>query len=355
MSASNSRIRAYGTYHHLMSRIAHRVYFMTDEVRNDFLGIILRTADFCGIKLVAWCIMANHFHILAYLPEPEQLDEDEILRRYGVLKGRERLSALRKRIDLLRCGKEDCEEKVLEVLAKIKSSMYDIGVFMKIVKQWLTQEYNRRYSHVGTLWESVYKDVLVKGSINELAKRAGYIHLNPVRAAITPSFAEYPWSSYSALCRGDGTALAGMRIIYGEESSDKEIEEAHSGLMAELLEQIKFERAVDIVRKRNAGFDIPNDPLTDEALMVQAAAHLEMVMKESVLEKTARRVGRPVRVNAEKEQQIANMLRVNPMMSKAAIAKEVGISRTSLYSYLKRIKKCSEIIELRSDLKRGIF
>ena len=342
MSASNNRIRDYGTFHHLMSRIAHRVYFMTDEVRNDFLGMIRRSAEFCGIKLVAWCIMANHFHILAYLPEPEQLDEDEILRRYGVLKGRERLSALRKRIDLLRCGKENCKAKILEILEKIKSGMYDIGMFMKIVKQWLTQEYNRRYSHVGTLWESVYKDVLVKGTLTELAKRAGYIHLNPVRAAITPSFAEYPWSSYSALCRGDGTALAGMRIIYGEEASGKEIEEAHADLMAELLEQIKFERAVDIVRKRNAGFDIPNDPLTDEALMLQAAAHLEMVMRESVREKTARRVGRPTGVDAETERQIASLLRVNPAMTKAAIAEAVGISRTSVYSYLKRMKTCSE-------------
>ena len=225
--------------------------------------------------------------------------------------------------------------------------MYDIGVFMKIIKQWLTQEYNRRYSHVGTLWESVYRDVLVKGSINELAKRAGYIHLNPVRAAITSSFSEYPWSSFSALCRGDATALAGMRIIYGEEASGKEIEEAHASLMAELLEQIKFERAVDIVRKRNAGFDIPNDPLTDEALMVQAAAHLEMVMKESVREKTARRVGRPMGIDAETEQQIANLLRVNPTMSKEAIAQMVGISRSSVYSYLKRMKKCAENYEIK--------
>ena len=325
-----------------MSRIAHRVYFMTDEVRNDFLGMIRRSADFCGIRLVAWCIMANHFHILAYLPEPEQLDEAEVLRRYAVLKGRERLSALRKRIDLLRCGSEDCEDKVLGILEKIKSGMYNIGVFMKIVKQWLTQEYNRRYSHVGTLWESVYKDVLVKGSASELARRAGYIHLNPVRAAITPSFAEYPWSSYSALCQGDGTALAGMRIIYGEEASGKEIEEAHADLMAELLEQIKFERAVDIVRKRNAGFDIPNDPLTDEALMAQAAAHLEMVMNESVRGKTARRVGRPIGIDAETERQIANLVRANPAMKKSAIAEAVGISRTSVYSYLKRMEKCSE-------------
>ena len=343
MSASNNRIRAYCTYHHLMSRIAHRVYFMTDEVRNDFHGMIRRSAEFCGIRLVAWCIMANHFHILAYLPEPEQLNEDEVLRRYGVLKGRERLTALKDRIASIRAVKEDSDERVTEILAKIKSSMYDIGVFMKILKQWLTQEYNRRYSHVGTLWESVYKDVPVNGTLTELAKRAGYIHLNPIRAAITSKFDEYSWSSFTALCRGDEDVLAGMRLIYGEESTRDEIVESHRNLMAELLEQIKFEKAIDIVQRRNAGFDCPTDPLTDEALLLQAAAHLERVMREAVEEKSvARAVGRPKGGDANIETQIENLLKIDPNMSKAAIAERVGISRPSVYAYLRRLQKCKE-------------
>ncbi len=343
MSASNNRVRSYCTYHHLMSRIAHRVYFMTDEVRNDFLGMILRSAEFCGIKLIAWCIMANHFHILAYLPEPEEINEKEILRRYGVLKGRERLSALKDRIAAIRAGEEDSEERVNEILAKIKSSMYDIGVFMKILKQWLTQEYNRRYSHIGTLWESVYKDVPVKGTLTELAKRAGYIHLNPIRAAITSRFDEYPWSSFTALCRDDETVLSGMRLIYGEEATRGEIVESHQNLMMELLEQVKFEKAVDIVRKRSAGFDCPPDPLTDEALLVQAAAHLERVMREAMEERAiARTAGRPKGGNAEVETQIENLLKIDPNMSKTAIAEAVGISRPSVYAYLRRLQKCKE-------------
>ncbi len=75
MSFSNYRNTSPRTYHHLISRIAHKVYFMTDEVRNDFIEMVRRTADYCGIQLVAWCIMSNHFHILAYLPDSEQLDK----------------------------------------------------------------------------------------------------------------------------------------------------------------------------------------------------------------------------------------------------------------------------------------
>ena len=57
MAASNHRINDYGTVHHLTSRIAHRVYFLKEEERNDFIEIMLRVAEFCGIELIGWCIM----------------------------------------------------------------------------------------------------------------------------------------------------------------------------------------------------------------------------------------------------------------------------------------------------------
>ena len=94
MANSNNRIKEPETVHHLVSRIAHRVYFLKDEERNEFIDMMRRTAEFCGIKLIGWCIMTNHFHILAYLPQPQALDEDEILRRYGVLKGLSAASSL---------------------------------------------------------------------------------------------------------------------------------------------------------------------------------------------------------------------------------------------------------------------
>ena len=325
---------------------------MTDEVRNDFIEMIRRAADFCGIKLVAWCIMANHFHILAYLPEPEDIDEVEVLRRFGALKGSIRLADLENRLASMRLVRDGGEDDAQALLLKIKSSMYDIGTFVKIAKQWLTQEYNRRYSHVGTLWEGVYKDVIVKATPEELGKRAGYIHLNPIRAAIVPGFADYLWSSFTALCRGDDVALSGMQHIYGIEASKDEIIEAHQHLMSELLEQIKYEKAMDIARKRMGGFNPPNDPLTNEAMIAQAAAHLEMVMNESIegrmpqlLEEHKyhqRAKGRPRGGNPDTERQIAELLAKNPTMSAALIADATGKSLSSVYVYLRSIRNRSQ-------------
>ena len=338
MSSSNRRNTSPRTYHHLISRIAHKVYFMTDEVRNDFIEMIRRSADFCGIQLVAWCIMSNHFHILAYLPEPEHLDESEILRRYGVLKGKSRRSDLEKELAKLRGNKDVGESAVAARLSDITASMHKIGVFMKIVKQWLTQDYNRRYSHAGTLWESVYKDILVPDRPGELAKRAAYIHLNPVRAAIGLAFDEYAWSSLTALRKGDDVAIRGMRRIYGEEASPSEMLDAHKHLMAELLEQIKFERAVDVARRRDAGFEQATDPLTDEALVAQAAEHLKRVMDASVEDKAIRRTrGRPKNMTLLAD--VSRILRENPKMPVASIAEAAGCPLSTAYACIRQIHR----------------
>ena len=340
MSSSNRRNTSLRTYHHLISRIAHKVYFMTDEVRNDFIEMIRRSADFCGIQLVAWCIMSNHFHLLVYLPEAEQLDESEILRRYCVLKGKSRLAVLEKELSKLRENKDGGEAAVVARLSEISATMHKIGVFMKIVKQWLTQDYNRRYSHTGTLWESVYKDVLVPDKPSELAKRAAYIHLNPVRAAIGVSFDEYAWSSLTAMRKGDDVAIRGMRRIYGEEASHSEMLEAHKHLMAELLEQIKFERAVDVARKRAAGFEQATDPLTEEAQIAQAAEHLKKVMAASVEDKVIRRMrGRPNRYDESLWTAIEQLRKENPKMSGAAIAEATGHPVSTVYCYLRRMNR----------------
>lgn len=325
-----------------MSRIAHRVYFMTDDVKDEFMEMIRRAADFTGIQLVAWCIMTNHFHLLVYLPEPNKLDEVEILRRFGVLKGQARLTQLQNKLAALRRVKDGGEEEAQKELEKIFSSMYSIGVFMKIVKQWLSQEYNKQNSHVGTLWESVYTDIPVPANSKFLGNRAGYIHLNPIRAAIEYGFDEYKWSSLNALKHGDAVALAGMRKIYGEEASQDEILLAHRSLMSRLLEKYKFERAVDIVRKRNAGYEVPNDPLTDEAHLAQAAAHLSNVINEAVVDDVIRRSrGRPPKNNDELIAKIKDLLAQNPKMTGVEIAKATGKSTSTIYVHLRTIRSQS--------------
>lgn len=342
MSASNNRVTAQNTYHHLMSRIAHQVFILTEDVRNDLVEMIRRSAEFHGIRLIAWCVMTNHFHLLVYLPEAEALSEEEIVRRHGILCGNARRNALVARLGALRTSHPDDDAPAQAILKRLNNRMYRINEFMKVVKQWLTQEYNRRYSHVGTLWDSVYKDVLVRDNPTDLAKRAGYIHLNPVRAAISSEFDEYPWSSLTAIKRGDELALNGLRAIYGDDCSKEDILSAHKHLMSELLEQYKLERAREIAKKRMAGLHVDADPLTTETMIAQAAAQIEESMtayaEANIVEKAKKaKRGRPV--SADFALHVKQLLEADPTLSAPALAEAVGCSIPTAYRHLKRCTK----------------
>ena len=128
MSNSSHRIKDCNTVHHITSRIAHKVRFLQDDdVRNDLIEIIRRAADFTGVKLLGWCVMINHFHILAFLPPPIELPEDEIIRRYGVLKGKVAAGNLEVKLANLRLNGENGNEEAEECLASIRKRMYSVA------------------------------------------------------------------------------------------------------------------------------------------------------------------------------------------------------------------------------------
>ncbi|MBR4258018.1 MAG: transposase [Kiritimatiellae bacterium] len=339
MANSNGRNKEYETVHHLVSRIAHRVYFLKDSERMDFLEIARRAAEFAGIKLLGWCVMGNHFHILAFLPSPETLDEQEVLRRYGVLYGQNAVTAMQVKISRWRQEGDVGERRVEEWISGQMCRMYSIGSFMKIVKQWFTVEYNRRNAHKGTLWESAYFDRVLPQRSSEMAKCLGYIHLNPIRAAADDRFDGYTWSSYAAFRKGDPTAVAGMRFVYGTDTSVDEIAQHHEELMTTLLEEEKRRRAEEIARKRAAGYEVPSDHLTTEAMIAQSAAHIAEVQRSS-MELRIARDGEYRRAEKRElcDEEVLVVLRMNPEMDVSLLAERQKISLSMAYKIVRRLK-----------------
>ena len=352
MSNSSNRSKEYDTVHHITSRIAHKVRFLQEEAeRDDLIEMIRRAADFTGIKLLGWCIMINHFHILAYLPMPVAVDEKEILRRYGVLKGRKCAVAFEEKLAKLHQeGESGCKaaERLLDAQRK---RMYKIGEFVKIVKQWFSEEYNRRNSHTGTLWEGVYHDREVAYRNKDIAECLGYIHLNPIRAAACATFEGYKWSSYSAFKNGDKVAIAGMRFVYSQfftednqEPALGEIAEMHEELLANLLEKWKLKRAEEIAIKRAAGYVMPGDPLTNEALLLQAEAHFEEVRQESLNLRLKRDMAATLKVSRMNlEEEILHFLVLRPGSSVGEMSETLSIPAPTLYRYLAKLRKCDAV------------
>ena len=351
MANSNKRNKECETIHHLVSRIAHRVYFLKETERMDLLEIIRRASEFTGIRLLGWCVMGNHFHILVYLPAPMIVDEGEVLSRYGILKGAKAERDMETAIAEWRSGGESGLRRIEEWMADQRKRMYSVASFMKIVKQWFTVEYNRRNAHKGTLWEAAYFDRVVARNEADMAKCLAYIHLNPIRAAATDKFDGYPWSSYTAFRRGDATAISGMRFVYGEEIPDSEIELAHEALLESLLEEEKLRRAEEIARKRASGYEMPADPLTDEAMIAQTAARLAEVQKASMVLRNAQsNERRRKEKGALREEEILALIKSNPDMDVPSLAERLSVGLSMAYLLVGRLKKQGRI---RRDRRSG--
>ena len=171
---------------------------------------------FCGVRVVTFCAMSNHFHILVEVPRrPEQLPDDEqLLELIGSLGGESSAGTVRQILERLRAEGSESSIAAAEALRESYfSRMWDVSMFMKSLKQRFTVCHNRQHNRKGTLWEERYKSVLVEGSGDALATMAAYIDLNPVRAGMVTDPKAYRFCGYGEAVAGELPALAGLAVI----------------------------------------------------------------------------------------------------------------------------------------------
>ena len=205
--------------YHLISRVAHRAFFLNAEERTRFVELLKRVAAFSGIELLAYCVMTNHVHILVFVPEPEELSDEEVLSRMRILYRDSRFAELRREWDgRLKLGRT---ETFLRFRGAFTRRMWNASEFMKTLKQHFTMSYNGRRTHAGTMWEGRYHVRVHKpdslGEAGAVMMTAAYVDLNPVKAGIVSdvdTLADYEWGSYHDACAGDRGAIAGYDLVY---------------------------------------------------------------------------------------------------------------------------------------------
>ena len=208
-----ARIKAEGeAFYHVVSRIANKAFLLNDaEKKRVFVNMMHRAADFSGVDVITYVVMDNHFHLCVKIPEREgEVPESEILRRVGVLYGKDRRDALERR--LAGCREEGDDAAADAELARLRSRMGDLSEFMKTFKQRVSQWYNSNYGHEGTLWGGRFKSVLVEDG-RYLRNLAAYIHGNPIRAGLVTRAADYEWSAPGAAAKGDIRARKGLSLL----------------------------------------------------------------------------------------------------------------------------------------------
>jgi putative transposase len=77
-----------------------------------------------------------------------------------------------------------------------------VSKMMQALGQFYVRYFNYTYQRSGTLWEGRYKSCVVYAK-NYLLICQRYIELNPVRARIVDSPADYYWSSYQTKGSGE--------------------------------------------------------------------------------------------------------------------------------------------------------
>ena len=202
-------------YYHCISRVVDRQFVLGEEEREQLVTLMRRYEAFCGVKVITYCVLSNHFHLLVEVPqrpEPEQLPSDAELVAL-VRKARDSYGSATLEQDLKGLRKEQADAAAEALRERFFCRMWDVSWFMRLLKQRFTQWYNKRRNRTGTLWEDRFKSVLVEGAGEALCTMALYIDLNAVRAAMVTDPGEYRWCGYGEAMAGVRAAREGLAVV----------------------------------------------------------------------------------------------------------------------------------------------
>jgi REP element-mobilizing transposase RayT len=208
--------------YHLMSRVIEGRFVFDELGKERFRELLEAYAEMAGIEIFTWCCMSNHFHLLVEVPNAEMgraaLDDEEILRRLGLVMKKRRLSEVRQMLELMK--KQSPNHGYREYRERLLARMFDVSVFMREIKQRFAQWHNKRVKRKGPLFEDRFKSVLLEDDEGVLLTMAAYIDLNPVRAGMVRDPKDYRWSGYGEAVAGKASRRAGLMRIYGDDSGD---------------------------------------------------------------------------------------------------------------------------------------
>jgi putative transposase len=193
--------------YHVHSRVVDRRFVLGAEEKEKFRTLMRMQENFTGCRVLSYCLMDNHFHILLEVPPMAEggISDEILLKRLSAIYGEAFVGGVAQELADARMEDYTREGGMSEAVASIHKlfayRMQDLGEFMKGLLQRFSQWFNRAHSRSGTLWEDRFKSVIVEDGVAARTISA-YIDLNPVRAGMVKDPAEYRWSSYGEAVGG---------------------------------------------------------------------------------------------------------------------------------------------------------
>jgi Transposase IS200 like len=193
-------------FYHCISRVVDRQRVFGSLEKEKFRTFMRMQEKFTGCRVVSYCLMDNHLHLLVEVPpRPEGgLSDEALLERLRAIYGEAQVAEVAAELagarQKVRNGLAH-ERLMTRIHGRFTYRMHDLSQFMKTLMQRFTQWFNRTHERSGNLWEDVFKSVIVEDGVAARTV-AAYIDLNPVRAGMVQDPADYRWSSYGEAVGG---------------------------------------------------------------------------------------------------------------------------------------------------------
>jgi REP element-mobilizing transposase RayT len=121
-------------------RRGEEIYLEKDDYV-AFIDLLQESAEMFNVRIAAYCLMPNHYHVLIQTPDA------------------------------------------------------NLSRFMRHLNGVYTQRFNRSHKHDGQLFRGRYRSILVDQD-SYLLELVRYIHRNPLTAALEETLGRYPWTSH---------------------------------------------------------------------------------------------------------------------------------------------------------------
>lgn len=237
-------------YYHCISRIAGGQWLLGAVEKEVLRRQVWAVAEYCGLEVVTYVVMSNHYHVLLKVPQSREVGDEELLARFRGLYPKLKVTQER----FLKVVEEDMKrdgEVARAWRQRQLRQMFDVSQYNKLLKMRFSIWYNQVHERYGTLWSERFKSVLV-GSGEALRKMAAYIDGNAVRANIVGDPKDYRYCGYAEAVGGDSKAREGLQKAIGGSWSEalasyrclviamlSEGREGKAAINAEVLEQVQ--------------------------------------------------------------------------------------------------------------------
>jgi putative transposase len=204
--------------YHCMSRTVNGEFLFGDAERECLRRQIWLVADYCGVQVLTYTVLSNHFHVLVRVPRKTAVPDSELLRRY------ERLYPTptkyqTARLEVIKDQLSSNGPEAVQWRNRQLRLMGDVSSYLKLLKQRFSIWFNRTHRRYGTLWAERFKSVVVEPG-GALQTMGVYIELNCVRAGLAKDPKNYRFCGYAEAVAGEPQARAGIEFICGETWSE---------------------------------------------------------------------------------------------------------------------------------------